>query len=547
MEVPQLDHEATLAAFVRERAATLGEHDFVVSLTRRMSYAETERTTRRVGKELLARGVVKGTRIGFMFGNTTDWIVAWMAISRIGAIAMPFSTAYRPAELLKGLRLGDCELLVVPPSLVGHDHVAFLEATLPSLASASRPGAPLRLLEAPYLRSILFTESVDRPWASTIELAPGRGADHDEIDDAFFEAVESQVTPADPIFVIFTSGTTAEPKGVLHTHGTWVRHARNVAECNDIRSGHRVYGAMPMFWIGGVSHTVGPIMWRGNTLLFTEKLDPPEAVELIVREKATQLYAFPNMADRLRAYIAEHGIDVSSVPAFAAPAGPPPEPKSKASSLGMTETCAAYIASGPLEHVIPPEHRGAFGFPVPYMQYRIVDLETGTPLSDGIEGEICVRGYNLMALMLKKERHETFDDDGFYHTGDKGYLKGGYIYFTGRAKDLIKSSGANVAPREVEVLLDSYPEVLMSIVMGVIDPERGETVGAVLIPATGAVLDPVEIVTRANRDLSSYKVPRKVLVMSEPEVPYLGTGKPDRLALKELVETKGLPVSPRKI
>ncbi|MGE0881196.1 MAG: class I adenylate-forming enzyme family protein [Acidimicrobiia bacterium] len=544
MEIPALDYTPTLPVFLRKRAAELGEKDFVVTLDKRMSYAEAERTSRRVAKELIARGAGKGARIGFMFGNGTEWVVSWLAISRIGGIAMPFSTAYRPAELLKGLKLGDVDTLMIPKTLVGHDHLSFVEHTLPSLAHVTVPGRPLRLPEAPYLRSILITESTDRAWAGTIDLEPGHGSDHPDISDELFEAIEADVHPSDPIFVIFTSGTTAEPKGVVHTHGTWVRHGANVAEANDVRSGHITYGGMPLFWIGGVSHTLGPLMQRGNTFLCTEKFDPSEAIELVIREKATQLYMFPNMIQRFRDEVAATGVDVTGVPAFAPVT--PPEPGSKAQSLGMTETCAAYMANGPLEDVIPDEYRGAFGLPVPMMQYKFIDLETGDDLPEGVEGEICVRGYNLMAGMLKKERHETFLDDGFYRTGDKGYRKGPYFFFNGRAKDLIKSSGANVAPREVEVLLDSYPEVLMSVVMGVMDPERGETVGAAIVRRSGAAVDPVELVTRLNRELSSYKVPRKVLVIDEAEMPYVSTGKPDRQALASRVEADGVSVSPRR-
>jgi acyl-CoA synthetase (AMP-forming)/AMP-acid ligase II len=345
------------------------------------------------------------------------------------------------------------------------------------------------------------------------------------------------------MLVIFTSGTTADPKGVVHSHGTYVRHGYNVADANDVRAEQRVFGGMPLFWIGGVSHTLGPLMHRGNTFLCTPKFDPDAAIDLIEQAGATEVYMFPNMAHRLREHIGRTGRDVASIPALAPPPSDVP-PDRRASSLGMTETCAAYIASGPRDHVVPEEYRGAHGFPVPMSQYRIVDLDSGEPLPEGVEGEICVRGYSLMLGMCKRERHEIFDDDGWYHTGDKGYLAGGYIFFTGRAKDLIKTAGANVAPREVEVLLDSYPEVLMSVVVGLSDADRGEIVAAALVPAAGVTIDPVDLITRANHDLSSYKVPRRVLIVDEPEVPYLATGKPDRQALAQRLASEGVAVAP---
>jgi acyl-CoA synthetase (AMP-forming)/AMP-acid ligase II len=543
MQIPDVGFTPTIPQFLRRLAAQWEERELLVGPDEPMSYAEAERTSRRVAKDLLSRGFGKGSRIGFVFGNTADWLVSWLAVARIGAVAMPFPTTYRPAELRKALLIGDTEALIIPAELFGHDQLAFVEEAVEGLAD--REGPDLLLSSAPCLRRVLVTSEVDRGWADVIDLSRGRGGDHPDIDEEFFSALEDQVHPSDPMIVIFTSGTTAEPKGVVHCHGTYVRHAYNVADANDVRGDHRIFGGMPFFWIGGVSHTMGPVMVRGNTFICAPKFDADLSIELIEREQATEAYMFPNMLHRLREHAKAVGRDLSTMPALSPPPSDVPADR-RASSLGMTETCAAYIASGPREHVIPEEFRGAHGFPVPMSEYRIVDLETGETLPDGVEGEICVRGYSLMLGMCKRERHEVFDDDGWYHTGDKGYLSGPYIFFTGRAKDLIKTAGANVAPREVEVLLDSYPEVLMSVVVGLDDPERGEIVGAAVVPASGATVDPVELVTRANHDLSSYKVPRRVLVVAETDVPYLATGKPDRLALAESLSAEGESVSPRR-
>lgn len=541
MQIPDVGFTPTLPVFVRRVAEMWGEREFLVTPEGALTYAEFERSSRRIAKDLLARGLGKGSRIGFVFGNSHEWVLSWMAAARIGAIAMAFPTTYRPAELRKALLLGDVETLVIAPSLFGHDQLEFVEAAVDGLAES---GPLVRVPSAPFLRSVLVTSDVDRAWAATIDLSTGEGSDHGEITETMFEAVEANVHPSDPMMVIFTSGTTAEPKGVVHSHGTYVRHAKNVAEANDVEPGQRVFGGMPFFWIGGVSHSLGPVMHLGNTFLTTPKFDPPAAVALIEDQHASQLALFPNMAHRLREHVSESGRDPSSIPALTPQTAAAP-PDRLTSSLGMTETCAAYIASGPRGHVIPEEYAGAFGFPVPMSQYQVVDLETGETLPEGIEGEICVRGYSLMLGMCKKERHEVFDDDGWYHTGDKGFARGPYLFFTGRAKDLIKTAGANVAPREVESVFDSFPEVLMSIVVGLDDRDRGEIVGVVLVPALDATLDVADLTGRANVELSSYKVPRRALVVAEADVPYLGTGKPDRLTLADRLRDHGEPVSPR--
>jgi acyl-CoA synthetase (AMP-forming)/AMP-acid ligase II len=214
---------------------------------------------------------------------------------------------------------------------------------------------------------------------------------------------------------------------------------------------------------------------------------------------------------------------------------PPYGDPHKAQSLGMTETCAGYIVSGPKDHVIPDEYLGAHGFQVPFMQYKIADIKTRESLPDGEEGEICVRGYALMLGLHKRERHEYLDDDGWYYTGDKGSLRGPYIYFTGRVKELIKSSGANVAPREVEAVLNKCEGVLTSVVVGVPDPKREEIVGAAVVPRLGAQLDPTDLVAACKEALSPYKVPRRLMILSADDLPLLATGKTDLAKIKALL------------
>jgi acyl-CoA synthetase (AMP-forming)/AMP-acid ligase II len=144
--------------------------------------------------------------------------------------------------------------------------------------------------------------------------------------------------------------------------------------------------------------------------------------------------------------------------------------------------------------------------------------------------------------LYKRERHETFDGDGWYHSGDKGFIRDGYLYFLGRLSEMIKTSGSNVAPREVELLLESFPEVGLAVVVGLPDAERGEVVAAALVPTGGTTIDPIETIRRAGDELSNYKVPRRVLVLDEGEMPYLPNGKPDRLTVRELLAGRATDV-----
>jgi acyl-CoA synthetase (AMP-forming)/AMP-acid ligase II len=564
MPLPDLDYEPTIPAVVRRAATTFGGNDFIVMPDRRMTYAEAEVASRRVGKQLLAAGVGKGTRIGFKFPYGTDWVVAWLAIARIGAVGMPFSTSYKPAELRKALRFGDVDTLLVPSIMFGQDHLAYIEAAVPGLAEAGPE--PLRIPALPFLRHVCVSGPSDRLWAKALPLDfrlgatagadPGSGAtagadpgsgptdagtEGEDISDEFFEAVEAEVTPSDLMMTIFTSGTTSEPKGVVHTHGNFLRHGANLARFAGLTSESRRLCAMPFFWIGGVGLALNFALSVGSAILCVETFEPDAVLDLMEAEGATELAVWPQLGQRMQRYVVETGRDVSRIPAFV------PRPTTDYgllhNSLGMTETMGPHSAPGPeAERILPEEMRGSFGLLVPCVEHRIADPETNATLDEGQVGEICIRGYSLMNGLYKWERHETFDDDGWYHTGDKGFIRDGYLYFLGRLSEMIKTSGSNVAPREVELLLESFPEVGLAVVVGLPDAERGEVVAAALVPAAGTAIDPAETLRRAGDELSNYKVPRRVLVLGEGDMPYLANGKPDRLTVRELLADRATEV-----
>jgi acyl-CoA synthetase (AMP-forming)/AMP-acid ligase II len=168
-------------------------------------------------------------------------------------------------------------------------------------------------------------------------------------------------------------------------------------------------------------------------------------------------------------------------------------------------------------------------------EVKIVDPVIQEELADGVEGLILVRGYFVTAGIVKRERSEVFTPDGFYNTGDKGYLLGDQLFLTGRVAEVIKTSGNNVAPPEVEAVLRAMPEIKDAHVLGVPDAQRGDAVAALLVPTTGAVIDADVIRERCRDELSNYKVPRIVVVVSDDDVPWLATGKPDRLRIKAML------------
>ena len=210
----------------------------------------------------------------------------------------------------------------------------------------------------------------------------------------------------------------------------------------------------------------------------------------------------------------------------------------KANSLGMTETLGPHTFAN--KDPLPEGKEGSFGFSVPGVEHKVVDPVTLEDLPVGQTGELWLRGYSLMLGLHRRERAETFTPDGWYRTGDGGrFDEDGHFYFTGRMGDLIKSSGMNITPRDVELVLEAMPEVTMAFVCGIDHADRGQDVVAAIALTPGASLDEAEARARVKEELASYKVPRHIAVFgNQTELPWLDSGKVDRRRLTAILDER---------
>ncbi|MHC9296091.1 class I adenylate-forming enzyme family protein [Mycobacterium sp. LTG2003] len=506
----------TLPALLQRSVREFGHATYVVTPTDRLTYGDAEQRSARAARWLLREGVGKGSRVGLFFANGVDWIVWWLAASRIGAVVVPLSTLYTPAEIAKVLRLADIAMLVAPAHVLNIDVAERLEAALPGLADAQ--SGVLTLGVAPYLRRIVFTGDTDRVWATVCD---GTG-----VPDDVLTGVEGEVSPADLAVMIHTSGSTADPKGVLHTHGTLVRQTSTwptaIRAISHTDADARILCAMPFFWIGGLLAATGALH-EPITIVVLPKLDAETALDLAERERVTGIVGWPAFTQRLRDHPSFPGRDLRNAPMLRE--GP--------LDIAMTD-----VPDGFPVHRTMSETAGGFA----YTEMRIVG-DDGEPVPPGATGELLVRGVGVMVGYNKRERSDTFDADGWYHTGDRVYRRDDdpRVFYVGRTTDLIKAAGANVSPLEVEAVIGDFGDVAQCIVLGIDDPDRGEEVCAVIVPTTEIDLRSLAEYTREQ--LSSYKVPTRWVITAGDRIPTLPSGKFDRKSLRRLIVDGALQAS----
>jgi len=494
--------DATAARFPAREALACAPRDAV---TVRRTWAELAADSRRAAGKLRAAGAGKGTRVALLCSNRPEWLPVAFGAARLGAVLVPLSTLWTRDELAYALRHADVELLVMLPAFLKHDYVASVHG-----------------IDAPLLRRVVLLGGSAPGTTRWDDLGPG--------DDA----PEPTVSPGDPAVIFFTSGTTAQAKAVVQSHGALTTSARRVADCLGLGPDDAWWGHMPLFWSGGFVLGALASMAAGGRIVLQEVVETGAALALLEREgctvmlgwhQAAPLLAHPDFPRRKlglkKGSGGTHPLATRLLGADHVSVG----------MYGMTETATCVTSARWDDPYVV--RTGTFGRPLAGTDLRIVDPGTRAPVAPGEAGEILVRGPTLMEGYLGVPRAETFDAEGFFATGDLGYLDdAGCLHFANRLKDVIKTAGVNVAASEVEEALARHPAVRAAHVVGVPDPVRGENVAAFVVLAPGAVADGDELRRFCRASLASYKVPRHVFVVEESALPRTGTGKIEKAALR---------------
>lgn len=530
-----LSSARTIPSLLREKAE-LGEHPAVIEQGRRTSYAELWILVRRAAKGYLAAGVAHGDRVAVWAPNGLEFMASMLGAQTIGAAVVPLSTRFTGHEALEVLRRSGTSVLAVTDGFLGKDYTGMLKE---AAADEGDEGSPVKGL--PTLRLIVRLDGADAGnrelgWESFLTSG-------DEISDEALDEAIAAVEPGDVVDILYTSGTTGAPKGVMSAHRQTIAVAYAWAKGADLVADDEYAIVNPMFHGFGYKAGLTASLVAGATIHPVQVLDTTALLELIQNERITVLPGVPTIFTSLLDHPHLSEYDTSSLRFAIAGATTAPATlfrdmvnvlgfRTVAQAYGLTE-CVVATMSRPgedLDHVQQTTGPAVHG-----TEIRVVDTD-GNDVPTGTDGEVLLRGENVMLGYFEdpEATSAAIDAEGWFHTGDAGQLdEHGCLKITDRLKDMFIVGGFNVYPAEVENVLRQHPAVNESAVIGVEDERLGSVGRAYVRLLTEADPKPTEadLEEFCRKRLSNYKVPRDVIIVDD--FPRNSTGKILKKDLRE--------------
>ena len=541
------DPRLTLSRLLDDAVARHADRRAVVFGSRSLSYDELGQQVAQLARALVGAGVVKGARVAIHMANRPEWIVSAFAAARIGAVVVPVNTFATRTELLHILKHSDASVLLMQPELLDHRFLDDLVRDVPEVQSGV-PGR-LRCRALPQLRRVACIDLIRSRGA--VECFDELLSHGDDVDEALCAALSEEVHPSDDALVIYTSGTTSLPKGVVHVHRAAALQAHRFAELLRFEPEDRVFTTYPFFWTAGIAMSIGATFVAGGSLLLQQTFDAEAALDMIESQRATAVHAWPHQHKAMGEHRSAASRDLSALRKldFTSPlcriAGIERDEYGSGAAYGLSETftiACSLAADAPLA-----EREACHGEVLPGMQARIVDPASGAPLATGESGEIALKGATLMRGYQKVLPEHALDADGYFRTQDGGHLdEQGRLHWSGRLSNIIKTGGANVSPVEIADALEGHLGVKLAAAVGVGHPTLGEIVVLCVVPTAGSDVDEAAIRSFRRERLAAYKVPKRVLVFRDDELQYTGTQKvqiePLRASAQARLEAMGAEI-----
>jgi len=533
-------YDRTLGDWLEHWATETPDHEYIVFSDRnlRFTWSAFNQRVDNMAKGMLAVGVPKGAHVGILAQNVPDWLTFLYACAKIGAVAVTVNTSYKAHELAFVLENSDMHTLCITDGVSGNDYVEMVYSLLPELKTSQR--GKMQSQRFPELKNLIYIgHEKHRGMYNTAEvLLLGSNKPDDEL-----ISIKKSINCHDVVNMQYTSGTTGFPKGVMLSHHNIANNGYLTGEHMKFTQADKLCVCVPLFHCFGVVLATMNCLTHGCTQVMVEKFDPLVTLASIHKERCTAVYGVPTM------FIAELNhpmfdmFDMSSLrTGIMAGALCPIELMRQVNEKMYMDITSVYGLTETSPGMTQTRIDDTFeircttvGRDFEFTEVAIIDPITGDFCPDGVQGEVCCRGYNVMKGYYKNPEAtaQVIDKNGFLHSGDLGVKDpDGNYRITGRIKDMIIRGGENISPREIEEFLYHMPGVKDAQVVAIASPRYGEDVGVFIIPHQGAEIIAEDVRDFCKDKIARYKIPRYIFFVNE--YPLTGSGKIQKFKLREM-------------
>lgn len=540
--------DVTIGELLTRLAADYPHNEALVYPDRKLrySFAELEQTARQLARGLYHIGIRPGDRVALWATNVPEWVVLQFALAKLGAVLVTVNTSLRAPELEYLLKQSEASALITINGFRDVNYVETIYSIVPELRQAE-PGR-LRSQNFPFLREVIYIGDDEQVGEQAGEKRGMRRYEElllaaAEISDAELARLAAAQSIEDVINMQYTSGTTGFPKGVMLTHRNILNNGYWMGEVLGYTPQDRLCLPVPLFHCFGCVIGVLGAYTHATTLVPLEFFEPLTALRYVESERCTAIYGVPTMFIAELEQMENQHFDLSSLRTGVMAGSLCPEPlmRKVMDKMNLREITIAYglteaspgITMTPRFDSIELRTQ-TVGTVMPEVEVKIIDTASGEVLPPNQAGELCARGYNIMRGYYNnpKATAEAIDADGWLHTGDQATMdEAGYVRITGRIKDLIIRGGENIAPKEIEDLLQQHPKIADVYVYGVPDEKFGEEVAAAIRLKPGVELTLDEVRAFCDGRIARFKIPRQLRFVEE--FPMTASGKIQKFKLRE--------------
>jgi len=526
----------TVGAILDELADKYPEKEAVVFKDRRVTYRELQYQSNRFAKGLMHLGIKKGDKVSVWMNNNPEWVYAWFGSAKAGAVLVSINTRFKSKELEYVLSQSDSTTIIFKDVVYKTHYLEAFTELCPELTSSTI--GELSSQKFPMLKNVICVANKSFPGTFSFEGLTIEGDEH--VSDRRLQERQNSVKHDDIVLIQYTSGTTSFPKGCMIAHNQAIMDVLAMGKNMAIASDDKIYCVLPFNHVGGLLITLFMGILAGATVVIVAHFEPKAALKLIQEEKCTAMNGVETTWLEMYNHPQFEQFDIRTLKKGWA-IGPPELLRNVSEKMGVRRFVNTYglseatantgttKADDPLEYKINWN-----GKPHTGTEMKIVDLGTGKTLELGQEGEICVRGFNVMKGYYKmpEETAKIIDENGWLHTGDLGIMDEERNYkFIGRAKDMLRVGGENVSAIEVEGVLLQHPEVRQVQVIGVPDQRLIEVPMAVVQLENEKICSEQEIISFCKGKLSSFKIPRYAWFVKD--FPVTASGKIQKYRLRK--------------